>query len=264
MNGEASGPQKQYSPRLSHAARSELHSRLDDLLDLDEEINEAIWHHGISDDLTEQLSERAESLTIRVSRLASQVASGNTRAIAFRNNDPTSREALAHFLKGVAAFAAPYHFATANFGIQTFTWTDVIAVLEDLQSLDFGDIPSRLLPADKRRKRAVKFSILKEQWRAVLWVSYLEAEHMKEAAVKEVAMAYHVSDRTIYNWERATSAIRSGRLRDQEREAARRAGEESVWPDFSLSSYAPAGEKSYREWLEHDAKRYISLVNADA
>ncbi len=245
---------------ISDATRARLHKRLDELLDLQDQISGCVAESEMCDELADRLQHRAEQLVIRASHFAGEVAGSDARAIAFRHPDPTSRLALSRFLNGVAEFAAPYAYATLDLGIDTFTWTDVMAILDDLRSLEHGDLPARLKPAAKRQPRGTRWPRLKEQWRAVQWVSYLTGQTTKEAAVKEVATAYGVSDRTIYNWHDDTEQVASGHSRDWNLDDARRAGAQGDRPNFTLSPYRFENDQAYRDWLVHDAEQYKTFV----
>lgn len=245
---------------ISDATRARLHKRLDELLDLQDQIDRHVAEAEMCDKLADRLQHHAEQLVIRASHFAGEVAGGDARAIAFRHPDPTSRLALSRFLNVVAEFAAPYAYATLNLGIDTFTWTDVMAILDDLRSLEHGDLPARLKPATKRQPRGTRWPRLKEQWRAVQWVSYLTGQTTKEAAVKEVATAYGVSDKSIYNWHHDTEQVAFGDRRDWDLEDARRAGAHGDRPNFTLSPYRFEKDQAYRDWLKHDAAHYKTLV----
>lgn len=246
---------------ISPEARDRLHRRLDELLDLQNTIAKYVDQSQMSDSLADRLQDDAERLVIRASRFAGDVAGGDARAIAFRHPDPTSREALYRFLSAVAEYAAPYVYATLNLGIETFTWTDVMSVLDGIKSLDHGDIPHTFQPATRRYPRGTKYYLLKEQWRAVQWVSYLTSQTVKEAAVKEVAAAYDVSDRTIYGWHKATEQIELGHQRDWTLKCARQEGEYKSKPNFTRSPYRRECDETYPDWLNFDATFYKNLVN---
>lgn len=245
---------------ISDATRARLHKRLDELLDLQDQIDRHVAEAEMCDKLADRLQHHAEQLVIGASHFAGEVAGGDARAIAFRHSDPTSRLALSRFLNVVAEFAAPYAYATLNLGIDTFTWTDVMAILDDLRSLDHGDLPARLKPATKHQPRGTRWPRLKEQWRAVQWVSYLTGQTTKEAAVKEVATAYGVSDKSIYNWHHDTEQVAFSHRRDWDLEDARRAGAHGGRPNFTLSPYRFEKDQAYRDWLKHDAAHYKTLV----
>lgn len=246
---------------ISEATRARLHKRLDELLDLQDQISGCVAESEVCDELADRLQYHAEQLVIRASHFAGEVAGGDARAIAFRHPDPTSRLALSRFLNVVAEFAAPYAYATLNLGIDTFTWTDVMAILDDLRSLEHGDLPVRLKPAAKRQPRGTRWPRLKEQWRAVQWVTYLTGQTTKEAAVKEVATAYDVSDKSIYNWHHDTEQVVSGHRRNWDLDDARKAGEHGDRPNFTLSPYRFENDQVYRDWLKHDGTHYKTLVN---
>ena len=160
----------------------------------------------------------------------------------------------------VAEYAAPYAYATLNLGLDTFTWTDVRAVLDDIKSLNHGDTPTTFAPATKRYPRGTKYHLLREQWRAVQWVSYLTGlTKKKEAAVKEVAGAYGVSDRSIYDWHAITERIENGRSREYDLEIASRDGSTGTKPHFTLSPFRFEDGQTYPEWLRHDADHYKNL-----
>ena len=249
---------------ISAAERERLHRRLDELVDLQNEIAKWVDDSEMSDELADRLQHHAERLVLRASRFAGEVAGGDARAIAFRHRDPTSREAFSRFLHCVAEYAAPYAYATLNLGIETFTWTDVMAVLDGMKSLDHGDIPPAFRPAPKRYPRGTKYHLLSEQWRAVQWVSYLNGQTAKEAAVKEVATAYGVSDRTIYGWHEATAQIEFGHHRDWTLTCARQEGGFRSKPNFTRSPYRPESDEAYSAWLEFDANYYKSLTNTES
>ena len=246
---------------ISAAERERLHRRLDELLDLHNEIAECVDQSQMTDELAGRLQHHAERLVIRASRFAGEVAGGDARAIAFRHPEPTSRQAFSRFLNAVAEYAAPYAYATLNLGIETFTWTDAMAVLEGLKSLDHGDVSDPFKPAAKRYPRGTKYPVLREQYRAVNWVTYLTGQTSKEAAIKEVALAYGVSDRTVYGWHDATEQIEAGYRRDWDLSDARRDGESGSKPNFTRSPYRPNDNETYSTWLEFDASFYKSLVN---
>lgn len=249
---------------ISAAERDRLHKRLDELVDLQNEIAIRVDDSEMCDELADRLQHRAERLVLRASRFAGEVAGGDARAIAFRHPDPTSREAFSRFLHCVAEYASPYVYATLNLGIETFTWTDAMAVLDGLKSLDHGDIPLAFRPASKRSPRGTKYHLLSEQWRAVQWVSYLTGQTAKEAAVKEVATAYGVSDRTIYGWHEATEQIEFGHHRDWTLTCARQEGGYGSKPNFTRSPYRSECDEAYPAWLEFDANYYKSLINTDS
>lgn len=92
--------------------------------------------------------------------------------------------------------------------------------------------------------------------------AYLTGMTRKEAAVREVAVAYGVSDRTIYGWHEATGAIASGQQRKRDLDDARRAGETATKPTFTLSPYRFEENQTYAAWLHHDAKWSKNLVEA--
>ncbi len=246
---------------ISQEVRERLHRRLDELIDLQNHIAEHVDQSEISDKLADRLQNDAERLVIWASRLAGEVAGGDARAIAFRHPDPTSREAFSRFLHCVAEYAAPYIYATFNLGIETFTSTDAMAVLDGMRSLDNGDIADPFKPAAKRSPRGRTYSVLSEQYRAVQWVSYLTGQTSKEAAIKEVASAYGVSDRTVYGWHEATKQIEAGHRRDWDLSDARQDGEFGSKPNFTRAPYRPERDEAYSEWLEFDAAFYKSLVN---
>lgn len=255
---------------ISEAARARLHNQLDELLDLQDQIDRQVAETGMCGETADRLQDHAERLVIRSSHFAGEVAGGDARAIAFRHPDPTSRLALSRFLNVVAEFAAPYAYATLNLGIDTFTWTDVMAVLDDVRSLEHGDLPVRFKPAAKRHPRGTKWSLLTEQWRAVRWVKYLTGSYSKEAAVKEVAKAYGVTDKTIYNWHHDTEQVASGYRRDLELEDAHNAGARGQRPSFTLSHYRFEDDQrfnnnqAYRDWLASDAGHYKYLMKTSA
>jgi hypothetical protein len=122
---------------------------LDELLDLHNEIADCVAQAEMSDELADRVQHHAERLVIRASHFAGAVAGGDARAIAFRHPEPASRQAFSRFLNAVAEYAAPYAYATLNLGIETFTWTDAMAVLDDLRSLEYGDTPPRLRPSPR-------------------------------------------------------------------------------------------------------------------
>lgn len=246
---------------ISAAERERLHRRLDELLDLHNEIADCVDQAEMSDELADRLQQHAERLVIRANRFAGEVAGGDARAIAFRHSDPTSREALSRFLHCVAEYAAPYTYATLNLGIETFTWTDVMAVLDGMKSLDHGDLADPFKPATKRSPRGRTYSVLSEQYRAVQWVSYLTGQTSKEAAIKEVALAYGVSDRTVYGWHEATEQIEAGYRREWDLSDARREGESGLKPNFTRSPYRTERDEAYSTWLEFDANFYKRLLN---
>ena len=136
-----------------------------------------------------------------------------------------------------------------------------MAILDDMRSLDHGDLPSRLEPAAKQFRRGTKYHLLKEQWRAVQWVSYLTGQTGKESAVNDVADHYGVSEKTIYNWHEATELISFGHRRDRDLDDARKAGESRQKPNFTRSPYRFQDNQPYRVWLKHDADYYKNLVN---
>ncbi len=247
---------------MSQANRERLHKQLDELLDLQDQINRHVAGSKMCNELADRLQHQAEKLVIQASNFAGEVAGGEARAIAFRHPDPTSRLALYRFLNVVAEFAAPYAYASLNLGIDTFTWTDVMAILDDLRSLDHGDLPARLEPAAKLRPRGAKYHLLKEQWRAVQWVNYLTGQTKMDAAVREVSTAYGVDDRTIYYWRRATERVASGHKRDWDLECGREAGARSERPSFTLSPCQFENDQSYRDWLSYDATQYKSLLTS--
>lgn len=249
---------------ISAAERERLHRRLDELLDLHNEIAECVDQSEMSDELADRLQHQAERLVIRASRFAGEVAGGDARAIAFRHPEPTSRQAFSRFLNAIAEYAAPYAYATLNLGIETFTWTDAMAVLDGLKSLDHGDASDPFKPAVRRYPRGTKYPVLKEQYRAVQWVSYLNGQTGKEAAIKEVAVAYGVSDRTVYGWHEATEQVEVGYRREWALADARREGESGLKPNFTRSPYRPDHEEAYPAWLEFDASFYKNLVNTEA
>lgn len=249
---------------MSEANRARMHTRLDELLDLQDQVSQQVAESEMCDELADRLQHNAEQLVVRASRFAGEVAGGDARAITFRHPEPTSRLALSRFLKVVAEFAAPYAYATLNLGIDTFTWTDVMAILDDLRSLEHGDLPARLKPAAKRKPRGTRWPRLKEQWRAVQWVSYLTGQTTMEAAVKEVATAYGASDKSIYNWHHDTQDVASGHRRDWDLDDARKAGSHRERPNFTLSPYEFEDGRAYQDWLLHDAGHYKSLVKTSA
>lgn len=249
---------------ISAETRARLHRSLDELLDLQNEIAERVDQSEMSNELADQMQHLAERLVIRASHFAGHVAGGEARAIAFRHAEPTSRAAFLRFLNVVAEYAAPYAYATLNLGIDTFTWTDAMAIVDDMHSLDHGDRTERLEPSAKRRPRGTQYYLLKEQWRAVLWVSYLTGQTGKEAAVKEVADAYGVSDRTIYGWTKVTEQIEGGYRREWSLEDARKAGESGAKPHFTRSPYRFEDDQPYTAWLEYDALYYRNSAKTDA
>jgi len=244
---------------ISPDARARLHRQLDELLDLQNEIVDCVSVSGMSDQLADRLQSRAERLVLRTSSIAGEVAGGDARAIAFRHPEPTSREAFSRFLSAVAGYAAPYIYSSLNLGVETFTSTDAKAVLDDMKSLDHGDTPAAFRPAAKRYPRGTRYQLLKEQLRAVQWVSYLTGQTGKEAAVKEVAEAYGVSDRTVYGWHEATEQIESGYQREWHSECAREDGRARRRPHFTRSTFRFEDDRTYPEWLEHDASYYKNL-----
>lgn len=246
---------------ISATERDRLHRRLDELLDLHNEIAECVDQSEMSDELADRLQHHAERLVIQASRFARDVAGGDARAIAFRHPEPTSRQAFSRFLSVVAEYAAPYAYATLNLGIETFTWTDAMAVVDGLKSLDHGDASDPFKPAAKRHPRGSKYPVLKEQYRAVKWVSYLAGQTSKEAAIKEVAVAYGVSDRTVYGWHEATEQIASGYRRDCDLSDASRQGKTGSKPSFTRSPYRPERDEAYSAWLKLDGNFYKNLLN---
>lgn len=246
---------------MSSEARDRLHKRLDELIDLNNEIAECINGSEMSVELADRLQHHAERLVIEASRFAGKVAGGEARAIAFRHSEPTSRQAFSRFLSAVAEYAAPYAYATLNLGIETFTWTDSLAVLDGLKSLDHGDVSDPFKPAARRYPRGSRYAVLREQFRAVQWVNYLTGQMLKEAAIKEVAVAYDVSDRTVYGWHEATEQIELGYQRDHALCEARREGQSGSRPNFTRSPWRPECDEPFSKWLAFDANFYKSLKN---
>jgi len=253
---------------VSAEARVRLHRRLDELLDMQNAIAGNVTANGMSNVTADLLAHHAEQLVIRSIRFAGEVAGGDARAIAFRHEDPGSREAFAPFLNAVAEYAAPYAFATLDLGIETFTWTDVMAILDDLRCLDHGDLPDRMRPAQRRKKRGTAYPALREKWRAIQWVAYLSGlvdeaklknKMMADAAIFEVAEAYGVNKRSIYNWDRETAQIEAGHFRTWALEEARRAGEARLRPSFTLSPYRDDALATHEHWLAFDASHFARL-----
>lgn len=250
---------------ISGATRARLHKRLDELLDLQDQIDRHVAETGMSDELADRLQHHAEKLVIRASRFAGEVAGGDARAIAFRHPEPTSRLALARFLKLVAEFAAPYAYATLNLGIDTFTWTDVMAVLDDISSLEHGDLPIRMMPAKKAKRGGAKHGELRDWWRATLWVEYHDGlilyqkgRRKRSSSVSEVAQAYGISVRRLYDWMKDSRTIKDEFVLSAELEEARRNGEMAAKPFFTLSPYGSEDTETYSDWLKHDAAQYNS------
>jgi hypothetical protein len=241
---------------------------LDELLDLQNEIAEYVDQSEMSDELADRLQYHAERLVIRTSHLAGEVAGGDARAIAFRHPEPTSREAFSRFLNAVSEYAAPYAYATLNLGIETFTWTDVMAWLDDLRSLEYGDIPPRMQPEEKAKKRGATYGEICEWWRATLWVKYLEGmshrqygERQRTGAISQVAKAYGISTRRLYDCMVEASTIKDEFVRRTELEGAWNSGQSKEWPDFTLSPYSSHEHQTYRDWLHHDSKQLERAKN---
>lgn len=247
---------------ISAAERERFHSRLDELLDLHNEIAEGVDQSKMSDGLADRLQHHAERLVIRASRFAGEVAGGDARAIAFRHSDPTSRQAFSRFLNAIAEFAAPYAYATLNLGIDTFTWTDVLAWLDDLRSLEHGDLPTRMEPEEKAKKRGATYGQIREWWRATLWVQYLEGmshrqygEHQRTGAISQVAQAYGISIRRLYDWMEESGTIKDEFVRRAELAEAWNSGQLGQRPFFTLSPYGSHELQTYRDWLRHDSEQ---------
>lgn len=246
---------------VSVESRARLHRRLDELLDQQNEIAGSVSTNGMSEKTASLLQHWAEQLTIRSIRLAGEVAGGDARAIAFRHEDPTSRAAFARFFNVAADYAAPYAYATLDLGLRTFTWTDAMAILDDLRSLEFGDTPARLAPSLKLRPKGSRYSELCEKWRAVQWVAYITAKWgSKVAALNEVEKAYGVSSRSLSSWEHETENLIDGHWRDWALEDARRDGAAGSKPNFTCAPYGNEQAETYADWLGFDAERYSKLV----
>lgn len=250
---------------ISDANRARLHKRLDELLDLQDQISGYVAESEMCDELANRLQHHAEQLVIRASRFAGEVAGGDARAIAFRHPDPTSRSALSRFLNVVAEFAAPYAYATLNLGIDTFTWTDVMAVLDDMRSLEHGDLPTRMMPAKKAKRGGATYGELRDWWRATLWVEYHDGliQHRKgrskrSSSVSEVAQAYGISVRRLYDWMKVSRAIKDEFVLSAELEEARRLGEVERKPFFTLAPYGSEESETYLDWLTYDSAQYNS------
>lgn len=253
---------------ISAAERERLHRRLDELLDLHNEIAECVDQSEMSDDLADRLQHHAERLVIRASRFAGEVAGGDARAIAFRHPEPNSRQAFSRFLNAVAEYAAPYAYATLNLGIETFTWTDAMTVLDDMQSLDHGDLPPRMEPAEKAKKRGATFGELREWWRATLWVQYFDGmiyrqkgRRKRSSAIAEVAKAYGISTRRLYDWMEEGRTIKDDFVRRTELEEAWNSGQLEERPFFTLTPYGSREPQTYPDWLRHDSEQFNRAKN---
>ena len=251
---------------ISAAERDRLHRRLDELLDVHHEIAEYVDQSEMSDELANRLQHHAERLVIRASRFAGEVAGGDARAIAFRHPEPTSRQAFSRFLNVVAEYAAPYAYAALNLGIDTFTWTDAMAVLDDLRSLEYGDTPPRLRPSPRLQPKARGYPELCENWRAIQWVAYLTAgwaKGMKDAAKTEVAAAYGVSTRALADWVHKTETISNGHTRTWTLENAGQDGEADRRPHFTRAPYRNEQSETWKDWLNYDAEYYKMLTQSE-
>lgn len=253
---------------ISQEARDRLHRRLDELLNLHNEMAEWVDQSEMSEELADRLQHRAEQLVIRACRFAGEVAGGHARAIAFRHPEPTSRKAFSRFLGAVAEYAAPYEYASRNLGIETFTWTDARAWLDDLRSLEHGDLPPRMKPQEKAKKRGATYGEILEWWRATLWVQYLEGmthrkygEPQRTGAISQVAKAYGISTRRLYDWMEESSKIKDELVRHAELGEAWNAGEIGGRPFFTLSPYDSHELQTYRDWLRHDSEQLKRMNN---
>lgn len=251
-------------------SRARLHRRLDELLDLHNMIAGSVAANEMSNATADLLQYRAEQLVIRAIHFAAEVAGDDARAIAFRHDDPCSREAFARFMNVVAGYAAPYAYATLDLGLQTFTWTDAMGILDDDRSLQFGDTPARWRPSRKLRPNGSKYPELCEKWRAVQWLAYLSGfvdeanlrnKYMATSAMDDVATFYGVSATTLRTWVRDTKQIEAGRRRERALEEARREGEAGFRPQFTRSPYDDETRADYKQWLGFDASYYKNLVN---
>jgi len=234
---------------------------LDELLDLHNEIAECVDQSEMSEELANRLQHHSERLVTRASRFAGEVAGGDARAIAFRHPEPTSRKAFSRFLNVVAEYAAPYAYDALNLGIETFTRTDVRAWMDDLRSLEYGDLPPRMQPEEKAKKRGATYGEIREWWRATLWVQYLEGmthrqygERQRTGAISQVAEAYGISTRRLYDWMEESSTIKDEFVRRAELEEAWNSGQLGERPSFTLSPYGSHELQTYRDWLCHDSE----------
>lgn len=261
MNGPLEPDAPDPSGLVSVESRARLHRRLDELLDQQNEIARSVAANGVSEETATLLQHWAEQLTIRSIRFAGEVAGGDTRAIAFRHEDPTSRVAFARFFNVVADYAAPYAYATLDLGLQTFTWTDAMAILDDVRSLDFGDTPARLQPSPKSRPKGSRYSELCEKWRAVQWVAYITARWgSKVSALTEVETAYGVSSRSLSSWQHETKHLTNDHWREWALEHARNEGVAAMKPNFTCAPYGNEQAETYADWLGFDAERYKRIV----
>ncbi len=250
---------------ISDESRARLHSRLDELLDLQNEIALSVAANGISEATADLLQYHAERVVIRASRFAGEIAGGDTRAIAFRHAEPDSREAFVRFLNAIAEFAAPYSYATLDRGLQTFTWTDVMTVLDHMRSLEFGDTPDWLHPSEKQRARGSSYGEVREKWRAVQWVSYLAAGWAKGAKVPartRVGEIYGVDPRTVALWVHETESIAEGPMRTRALDEAHTDGDLGRKPNFTLAPYGDEERETWLDWISHDAQRYRDVARA--
>lgn len=178
--------------------RERLHLELDRLIDQRDRVAEAIAKDGLAESArSDQVRAIAEKLAFGALALAADTVDGPARAIAFQHESPQSRAALVKFLSYVSEFAAPHFYASHDMGLDTFTWSELMDAILALHGLDYGEATGIF----QRNGRKRDFQELLRKRRACLWTSYLQAKHgSKEAAVNDVAKAFEVSERSIYQW----------------------------------------------------------------
>lgn len=265
MSEPESQPQEGLAGKASARDRTRLHRWLDKLLDQQDIILGQLSDAQMSVELADSLQARSNDLVRQSVRLASEAAGVRSREIAFRHTDPDSRAAFSNFLGAVADFAAPDRISEERRGIATFKFSDVIARIDDLQALEHGHVPPRLEPADQSGPIRTSHFEAKERLRAALWVHYLTGRFGKKAsAVFEVADAYDVAERSIYNWLKAALSSENRDAVSLVFEMARLSGEREERPNFTQSPIQFDTDETIEQMLAHDGNQYKIVCSSES